>query len=50
LLHAPAWADDRLQREEARAAADIYLAVQPPLKRAFTILRGLTWSGMKVQD
>ena len=42
LLHAPAWNDDPSQREEACAAADIYLAVQPPHKRALTVLRGLT--------
>ena len=41
LLHAPAWSDDRYQREEACAAADIYLAVQPPRRRALTVLRGL---------
>lgn len=41
LLHARAWADDPNQREEARAAADIYLAVQPAGLRAFTVLRTL---------
>jgi N-acetylglucosaminyldiphosphoundecaprenol N-acetyl-beta-D-mannosaminyltransferase len=50
LLHAPAWADDRLQREEARAAADVYLAVQPPHKRAILVMRGLIRSGMKAQS
>ena len=49
LLHAQAWDDDRSQRDEACAAADIYLAVQPPHKRAFTVLRRLMWSGMKAQ-
>ncbi|MDH5540977.1 MAG: hypothetical protein OEY03_16355 [Rhizobacter sp.] len=42
LLHARAWTNDPLQREEACAVADIYLAVLPPHKRAFTVLRGLT--------
>jgi hypothetical protein len=41
LLHAPAWAEDPAQSEEACAAADIYLAVQPAHKRAVTVLRGL---------
>jgi len=50
LLHAQAWSDDRFQREEACAAADIYLAVQSPHKRACTVLRGLMWSGVKAQD
>ena len=40
LLHARAWTDDASQREEARAAADVYLAVQPPLKRLWVVLRG----------
>jgi hypothetical protein len=40
LLHAPAWADDPAQREEACAAADVFLAVQPRHKRAFAVLRG----------
>ena len=42
LLHAQAWNDDPAQREEACAAADIYLAVQPRHKRALAVLRGLT--------
>jgi N-acetylglucosaminyldiphosphoundecaprenol N-acetyl-beta-D-mannosaminyltransferase len=50
LLHAPAWADDRLQREEARAAADVYLAVQSPHKRAIMVMRGLMRSGLKAQS
>jgi N-acetylglucosaminyldiphosphoundecaprenol N-acetyl-beta-D-mannosaminyltransferase len=41
LLHAQAWNDDPGQREEACAAADVYLALQPPTKRAFTVLRGM---------
>jgi hypothetical protein len=41
LLHAQAWTDDPAQREEACAAADIYLSVQPPHKRAFIVLRGM---------
>jgi len=41
LLHAPAWTEDPTQREEACAAADIYLAVQPAHRRALTVLRGL---------
>ena len=41
LLHAPAWAEDPAQREEACAAADIYFAVQPAHSRALTVLRGL---------
>jgi hypothetical protein len=49
LLHAQAWSDDRLQREEAWAAADIYLAVQPPHKRAIVVVRGLMLSGTKAQ-
>ena len=40
LLHARAWTDDPSLREEARAAADVYLAVQPPLKRLWVVLRG----------
>jgi len=46
LLHARAWDDDRSQHEEACAAADIYLAVQSPRKRALTVLRGLISSRM----
>jgi len=45
-LHARAWDDDRSQHEEACAAADIYLAVQSPRKRALTVLRGLISSRM----
>jgi N-acetylglucosaminyldiphosphoundecaprenol N-acetyl-beta-D-mannosaminyltransferase len=41
LLHAPAWTEDPAQREEACAAADIYLAVQPTHRRALTVLRGM---------
>jgi hypothetical protein len=48
LLHAKAWTDDPAQREEACAAADIYLAVQSRHRRAFTVLRGLTSPRRKV--
>jgi N-acetylglucosaminyldiphosphoundecaprenol N-acetyl-beta-D-mannosaminyltransferase len=41
LLHAPAWTEGPAQREEACAAADIFLAVQPQHRRAVTVLGGL---------
>ncbi len=42
LLHAQAWSEDPALREEACAAADIYLAVQTRYQRALTVLCSLT--------
>jgi hypothetical protein len=41
LFHAPAWTDGPAQHEEACAAADIFLAVQPAHQRAVTVLGSL---------
>ena len=43
LLHAPAWATDPAHLAEAKAAADVFHAVQPGLRRNLRIL----WAGLR---